>query len=106
MTQDLLQILLPFLGGKDSQTLFELSSMENVLENKGTGVQKRGYKILSKLVDSGKIEVTPEDFIQRLEGKADGVSAAAKKVWAQPRSHFLGKSLNICRIDCICLHCW
>ena len=91
MTQDLLQILLPFLGGKDSQTLFELSSMENVLENKGTGVQKRGYKILSKLVDSGKIEVTPEDFIQRLEGKADGVSAAAKKVWAQPRSHFSGQ---------------
>ena len=64
--------------------------MEDVLENKATGVQKRGYKILSKLVDSEKIEVTPESFIQRLEGKADGVSAAAKKVRAQPRFHFSG----------------
>ena len=80
MTQDLLYILLPFLGDNDSGTLFELSSMESVLGNKDTGIQKRGYKILSKLVDSGKIQVTPEEFIQQLEGKADGVSAAAKKV--------------------------
>lgn len=80
MTQDLLYILLPFLGDNDSRTLFELSSVEGVLENKETGVQKRGYKILSKLVGSSKIQVTPEDFIQQLEGKADGVSAAAKKV--------------------------
>ena len=80
MTQDLLQILLPFLGDKDSQTLFELSSKEDVLENKDTGVQKRGYKILGKLIDSGKIEITSEDFIQQLESRADGVFAAAKKV--------------------------
>ena len=82
MTQDLLQILLPFLGDNDCRTLFELSCVEVVLENKDTGVQKRGYKILSKLVDSGKIQVTPEDLIQQLEDKADGVSAAAKKVCA------------------------
>jgi ribosomal RNA-processing protein 12 len=80
MTQDLLQILLPYLGDKDARTLFELSSTGDVLESKDTGVQKRGYKILGKLVESGKIEVTPEDLIQRLEGKVDGVTAAAKKV--------------------------
>lgn len=83
MTQDLLQVLLPYLGGKDTQTLFEISTTEDVLENKDAGVQKRGYKILGKLVESGKIEFTPEDFIQQLDGKADGVSAAAKKVCAQ-----------------------
>ena len=83
MTQDLLQILLPYLGDKDAQVLFELSSTGDVLESKDTGIQKRGYKILSKLVDSGKIQVTPEDFIQRLEGRVDGVAAAAKKVCAQ-----------------------
>ena len=88
MTQDLLQVLLPYLGEKDAQTLFEISSAEDVLENKATGVQKRGYKILSKLVESGKIEVTPEDFLQQLEGRADGVSAAAKKVCAQVYIHF------------------
>ena len=82
MTQDLLQVLLPYLGEKDAQTLFELSSTENVLENKDTGVQKRGYKILSKLVESRKIKTTPEDFIQQLEGRVDGVSAAGKKVCA------------------------
>lgn len=80
MTQDLLQILLPFLGNKDSQSLFELSSTENVLESKHTGVQKRGYKILGKLVDSRKLEVTPESFIQQLESKVGGLSAGAKKV--------------------------
>ena len=80
MTQDLLQILLPFLGDKDSQALLELSIKEDVLENKDTGVQKRGYKILGKLIDSGKIEITSEDFIQQLESRADGVFAAAKKV--------------------------
>ena len=82
MTQDLLQVLLPYLGEKDAQTLFELSSAEDVLENKDTGVQKRGYKVLSKLVESGKIETAPEIFIQQLEGRVDGVSAAAKKVCA------------------------
>lgn len=80
MTQDLLQILLPFLGDKDAQTLFELSSVESVLENKDAGIQKRGYKILSKLVDGGKVQVSPEDFMQQLESRVDGVSAAAKKV--------------------------
>ena len=83
MTQDLLQILLPYLGDRDAQTLFELSSMEGVLENKDTGVQKRGYKILSKIVDCGKMEITPEIFIKQLEGRVDGVSAAAKKVRVQ-----------------------
>jgi len=83
MTQDLLQILLPYLGDKDAQTLFELSSTGDVVESKDTGVQKRGYKILTKLVDSGKIQVTPEDLIQQLEGRVDGVTAAAKKVRAQ-----------------------
>jgi len=83
MTQDLLQILLPYLGGNDSQILFELSSTGDVLESKDTGVQKRGYKILTKLIDGGKIQVTPENFIQQLEGRVDGVTAAAKKVRAQ-----------------------
>jgi len=83
MTQDLLQILLPHLGEKDAQILFELSSTGDVLESKDTGIQKRGYKILSKLVDGGKVEVDPENFVQQLEGRVDGVAAAAKKVGAQ-----------------------
>lgn len=104
MTQDLLQILLPFLGDSNSRTLFELSCAEEVLENKDTGVQKRGYKILSKLIDSRKIQVTPEDFIQQLEGKADGVSAAAKKV-CYTLFFFLSRPApEIHRIDCICSH--
>jgi hypothetical protein len=105
MTQDLLQVLLPYLGEKDAQTLFELSSTEDVLENKNTGVQKRGYKILSKLVESGKIAITPENFIQQLEGRVDGVSAAAKKVVHTITFAFPGPLTKIHRIDCTCLHC-
>lgn len=104
MAQDLLQVLLPYLGRKDAQTLFELSSTEDVLENKDTGVQKRGYKLLGKLVESGKIEITPENFIQLLEGRVGGVSAAAKKV----RAHYVivcpGPLMKIYRIDCTCFH--
>ena len=103
MTQDLLQILLPFLGDKDSQTLFELSSTEDVLENKDTGVQKRGYKILGKLVDGGKIEFTPADFIQQLEGKADGVSAAAKKVCTHIHPRLLNQLLLQDRLHLLAL---
>jgi hypothetical protein len=104
MTQDLLQVLLPFLGDGDSQSLFELSSAEGVLENKDTGVQKRGYKILSKLVDGGKIQLTPENLIQELESKVEGVSAAAKKVCYI--LDYLDWLLKFYRIDCTCLHCW
>lgn len=83
MTQDLLQILLPYLGHKDAQTLFEFSSTGDVLESRDTGVQKRGYKILTKLVDCGKVQLTPENLIQQLESRVDGVAAAAKRVCAQ-----------------------
>ena len=83
MTQDLLQILLPYLGHKDAQTLFEFSSTSDVLESRDTGVQKRGYKILTKLVDCGKVQLTPENLIQQLESRVDGVAAAAKRVCAQ-----------------------
>ena len=104
MTQDLLQVLLPYLGEKDAQTFFELSITEDVLENKDAGVQKRGYKVLNKLVESGKIKITPEDFIQKLEGKVDGVSAAAKKVCALYTLAF-PSLMEVYRIDCIRLHC-
>ena len=92
MTQDLLQILLPYLGDKDAQTLFELSSTGDVLESRDTGAQKRGYKIITKLVDCGKIQVTPEDLIQQLEGRVDGVTAAAKRVCAQVALFFPANS--------------
>lgn len=88
MSQDLLQILLPYLGDEDAQTLFALSSTGGVLESRSAGVQKRGYKILTKLVDSGKIQVTPENFIRQLEGGVDGVTAAAKKVCTQVHLSF------------------
>lgn len=80
MTQDLLLLLLPFLSSTDAQTLFDLCISAEVLEDKNTGVQKRGYKVLGRLIENGTVTVDPEHVIKQLDGVADGLTAAAKKV--------------------------
>lgn len=47
---------------------------------KDNGVQKRGYKILAKLVESGKVSVDAEAILRQLDELADGLAPAAKKV--------------------------
>jgi ribosomal RNA-processing protein 12 len=51
-----------------------------VLGGKDNGVQKRGYKILTKLLESGKVIIDAPSIIQRLDDLSDGLSPAAKKV--------------------------
>lgn len=80
VTQDLLILVLPHLSSVDATALFELCLQSEVLESKDNGVQKRGYKILAKLVEGKKATVTAETVIQRLDSVADGLAAAAKKV--------------------------
>jgi len=79
VTQDLLVLLLPHLSSVDATGLFELCLSSDVLESKDNGVQKRGYKILSKLVEGKKAVVDAEAVVQRLEQNVDGLAAAAKK---------------------------
>ncbi|KAF8628897.1 hypothetical protein AX15_003680 [Amanita polypyramis BW_CC] len=80
MTQDILILLLPYLSSDDDNALFQLCLSEEVLLSKDNGVQKRGYKILAKLVESGKVHVNGvETLFKRLDELLEGVSQAAKK---------------------------
>ena len=80
VTQDLLLLVLPHLSSVDATALFDLCLQSEVLESKDNGVQKRGYKILAKLVEGQKATVDAEAVIRRLDGMVDGLAAAAKKV--------------------------
>ena len=51
----------------------------DVLESKDNGVQKRGYKVLARLVESGKVQLDAVAVLKKLEGLVDGLAAAAKK---------------------------
>ncbi|KAH9485194.1 Ribosomal RNA-processing protein 12 [Psilocybe cubensis] len=78
-SQDILILLLTNLSVTDSQALFEFTLTPEVLSCKDNGVQKRGYKILAKLVDAGDIAVDPEVVLRKLDDLTEGLTAAAKK---------------------------
>lgn len=80
MTQDILILLLPFLSSEDASSLFQTCLSSDVLENKDNRVQKRGYKILAKLLDSGKVMVGVETVLGQLDDISEGLAPAAKKV--------------------------
>ncbi|KAF9049933.1 armadillo-type protein [Panaeolus papilionaceus] len=77
--QDIFVLLLPQLSQSDSQNLFELTMKREVLCCKDNGVQKRGYKILSKLVEGGKVTVDAEQVLRTLDDMIEGLTPAAKK---------------------------
>ena len=80
MTQDILLLLLPYLHSLQATSLFQLCMTSEILGGKDNGVQKRGYKILTKLLESGKVTIDAPSIIQRLDDLSDGLSPAAKKV--------------------------
>lgn len=79
-TQDILILLLPHLSIPDATALFQLCLSAEVLGGKDNGVQKRGYKILTKLVESGKVTINAETTLLQLDELMDGLAPAAKKV--------------------------
>jgi ribosomal RNA-processing protein 12 len=80
MTMDILVLLLPYLSTQDASELFYAIFSEEVLVNPDNGVQKRGYKILARLVKGGKVSPDAELSIKRLGELSDRLSPAAKKV--------------------------
>jgi len=80
VTQDILILLLPYLSSTDATALFQECLSSEILVSKDNGVQKRGYKILAKLVDSGKVAVDAETVLSQLDGFTEGLAPAAKKV--------------------------
>lgn len=79
-SQDILILLLPYLSSENATSLFQLCLTPEVLGGRDNGVQKRGYKILTKLIESNKISVDAESVIGTLDELMDGLAAAAKKV--------------------------
>ncbi|KAI0674870.1 NUC173-domain-containing protein [Trametes maxima] len=79
VTQDLLLLVLPHLSSEDATALFNLYLTSEVLESRDNGVQKRGYKTLARLVESGKVQIDAAVVFKQLEGLVDGLAAAAKK---------------------------
>lgn len=60
--------------------LFDFLLNSDVLNCKDNGVQKRGYKILTKGIESGQFDVDVESTLKRIEKLADGLIVVAKKV--------------------------
>jgi len=80
MTQDILVFILPHLSPQDTSELFDTILSQEVLANRDNGVQKRGYKILARLIEGGKLSLDVEQLIKRLDELSDGLCPAAKKV--------------------------
>jgi ribosomal RNA-processing protein 12 len=80
MTLDILVLLLPHLSTQDASELFDAIFSEEVLVSPDNGVQKRGYKILARLAEGGKLPQDAEPLIKRLDELSDRLSPAAKKV--------------------------
>ena len=80
MAQDILILLLPYLPRNDSQALFSLCLTQQVLTGKDSGVQKRGYKILTRLIDNDKVEVDIPVVLETTDNFLEGLTPAAKKV--------------------------
>ncbi|KAG1878300.1 armadillo-type protein [Suillus subluteus] len=98
MTQDLLILLIPFLDAQDVAALFSTCLAQEVLCHKDNGVQKRGYKILAKLLEKGKVEEDALQTFQRLDELSVGLAPAAKK------DRFILLSLLILRVPSESLH--
>ncbi|KAJ3546583.1 hypothetical protein NM688_g5502 [Phlebia brevispora] len=79
MTLDLIILTLPYLSSTDATSLFNLCLTTEILEAKDNAVQKRGYKILGKLIESSKVQVDTQSVLQQLDKLLDGMSSAAKK---------------------------
>lgn len=80
MTLDLLILVLPHLSTTDGSQLFEMCLTKEITESADNAVQKRGYKILAKLIEHSKAAPESQAVLQKLDTLTGGLSSAAKKV--------------------------
>ena len=78
--QDILVILVPHLSQEDARTVFDLCLAPDVLRIQDTGVQKRAYKLLSKIQLTGKVDVDAEALFAKMDEVSEDTLSAAKKV--------------------------
>ena len=77
---DILIILIPYLPSTQSKQLFELSMNKEILAIKDNAVQKRVYRILSKLLEDSDFNISVENVLQTINDLSGDSAAAAKKV--------------------------
>lgn len=77
---DLLLLLLPYISSADMTALFQRCLSSEILCAKDNAIQKRAYKVLTKLTESGEITLDAEIVVKQLDALSDGLTAAAKKV--------------------------
>ncbi|PWN17759.1 NUC173-domain-containing protein [Microstroma glucosiphilum] len=73
---DLLITLVPFLGVEDGKSLLELCESNELLRNEDAGVQKKTYRVLSRLLDGHKGEA----LLRSGKGTAVNVSSLLTNV--------------------------
>lgn len=80
MAQDLLVLLLSELPQTQCQELWNICVSSSVIGNPDGGIQKRGYRLLSKLVQGGKLaNLNVEDVLFQLTARSESVAAPAKR---------------------------
>ncbi|KAJ3866599.1 NUC173-domain-containing protein [Lentinula novae-zelandiae] len=76
---DLLLLLLPYLSSADLTMLFQNCLSSEFLCAKDNALQKRAYKILTRLAESGKVTIDSEAVLKELDAFSEGLASAAKK---------------------------
>ncbi|KAI0341904.1 ribosomal RNA-processing protein 12 [Trametopsis cervina] len=98
MTLDLLVLVLPYLSPSDGSALFDICLASDITESRDNAVQKRGYKILGKLLECDKVSPDPQTVLQKMDTVLSGLAAAAKK------DRFVLLSLLVARIPPTSMH--
>ncbi|EJD52438.1 NUC173-domain-containing protein [Auricularia subglabra TFB-10046 SS5] len=78
-SEDLLLLLLPHLSAADSNTLFAMCLSPEMLGHWDGGVQKRCYRLLARLVETGHATVDAEVVLKKLLDESQSVAPAAKR---------------------------
>ena len=79
-SEDLLLLLLPHLSAADSNALFAMCLSAEMLGHWDGGVQKRCYRWLARLVETGSATIAAEVVLKKLLDESQSVAPAAKRV--------------------------
>lgn len=79
---DLLIILVPFLPATSAKALFGHAAGEKLIGSEDPAVQKKSYRVLARLIETGKVLCDGEgieEFVTRLADGGEVVAAAARR---------------------------
>lgn len=82
---DLLIIFVPYLSITQTTALFTATTSATMLEHHDATVQKKSYRVLKRLLESGKLGIAAqgdklEVFVQKLGEVGGGVGPGAQRV--------------------------